>query len=356
MKVVADTPVFTGSRDTYTDDLRAGEIVNARNFGSYKGVLEDKESFVIYYGDDPAYYGKTLCGTYTKNLVPVSTNELFDQDILTSDEEFQAYGDYLLLTEGWVFLHYADVLRGRDRELLPKYEPLLRDPDKESFYMASWYDGVTYRSPHDGMIVFFNAMIYIGIEGRVNNFLVKKIMKTDYGYKVSCFGPRPDYYQGYWEEAIEEWPYFKWELYTGETATLFLYIDGEYMDIYMDQIDADHKFATLIRVKEEFIRQFHNLIKTNTCDLTNVIWPRRADGSMDYPPPQLTQAVPEQPETVTVDTPPAEYEDAAAVTPIGEAIAQQPGVGLPLIVVLAAAGVAVAVGVVIFLIRRKRRP
>ncbi|MDR2922993.1 MAG: SH3 domain-containing protein, partial [Treponema sp.] len=27
------------------------------------------------------------------------------------------------------------------------------------------------------------------------------------------------------------------------------------------------------------------LIKTNTCDLTNVPWPRRADGTMDYPPP-----------------------------------------------------------------------
>jgi hypothetical protein len=75
---------------------------------------------------------------------------------------------------------------------------------------------------------------------------------------------------------------------------------------------------------------------------------------MDYPPPQLTQAVPEQPEIVAANTPATEHEDATAVTPKQETVAQQPEMALPLIIALAAAGVLVATIVVVFLLRRKK--
>jgi hypothetical protein len=149
-------------------------------------------------------------------------------------------------------------------------------------------------------------------------------------------------------------PAFDWSNYTGSKTTLLLYVDGEYMDIYMG--DTDHKFGTVVRVKEEFIVQYESLMETNTCDLANVIWPRRADGSMDYPPPDGVQLadITEQPETVAADTAAIEYEDTAAVTPERETVAQQPGTALPLIVVLAAAVVLVAAGVAVFLLRRKK--
>ncbi len=31
--------------------------------------------------------------------------------------------------------------------------------------------------------------------------------------------------------------------------------------------------------------QYSKLIKNNTCDISNITWPRRANGTMDYPPP-----------------------------------------------------------------------
>jgi len=41
-------------------------------------------------------------------------------------------------------------------------------------------------------------------------------------------------------------------------------------------------------VPDEFIRQFNNLIRTNTVDLSGITsWPRRADGTMDFPPPGI---------------------------------------------------------------------
>jgi hypothetical protein len=54
------------------------------------------------------------------------------------------------------------------------------------------------------------------------------------------------------------------------------------------------------------------------------------------------------------DTQPAEYEDTAAVTPEWEAVAQEPGMALPLIIALAVAGVLVTAGVAVFLLRRKK--
>jgi hypothetical protein len=136
-----------------------------------------------------------------------------------------------------------------------------------------------------------------------------------------------------------------------KTYEFRMMIDGDYLDIYV----GDIKLITLIAVEQVFLDEFKSLIKTNTCDLTNVIWPCRAeDGSMYYPPPQLAQAAPEQPETVTVDTPVAEYEDAAAVIPIAGTLVQEPGIGLSLIIVLIVWGIAIAVGVAVFLVRRKR--
>jgi hypothetical protein len=217
---------------------------------------------------------------------------------------------------------------------------------EEHYGSSKWYD-IIYSGLDHGMKVFFNSVIYARYG---NTFLISNISKREYGYEVQCYGPR--------EVRPEISPEFNWDIYPGDPemlVTLHLFIDGEYMDIYMNGVDDEHKFGSLIRVREEFIRQFQLLIKTGTCDLTNVIWPRRADGSMDYPPPQLTRAVPDQPGTVASDTPAAaEHEDTAAVTPERETLAQEPGIGLPLIVALAALGAVAVAGAAVFLIRRKK--
>jgi len=68
--------------------------------------------------------------------------------------------------------------------------------------------------------------------------------------------------------------------------TLYLYLDGDYMDIYVD--GKDLHLGTLVKVKKEFIEEYQSLIRNNTCNLSRITsWPKRADGSMDYPPPSL---------------------------------------------------------------------
>jgi hypothetical protein len=206
----------------------------------------------------------------------------------------------------------------------------------------SWFDFEDY-GIDDGRFVFYSSAMNFN---RKCNFLIADINKISGGYVVKCIS----HYRG---GVLPVDDNFAWDLIDDKKEiTLLLLPDGDYMEIYVE--NKSSHFGTIVRVKEEFIKQYESLVETNTCDLTNVIWPRRADGSTDYPLPQLTQAVPKQPETVAIDKPPDEYEDTAEVVPAGETAVQQPGIGLPLIMVFAAAGIAIAAGVAVFLIRRKR--
>ncbi|MDR1838185.1 MAG: hypothetical protein LBQ93_01165 [Treponema sp.] len=236
---------------------------------------------------------------FPKNLVPVATDELFDWDVFTDTTTFP-YKDRMLnkriCKEMWVPAHYADVLGSRDRETLPKYEPRLLDYDKNNGYeviygTSEWYD-IKYSGIEVGMVTFFNSIIYTWAGGLgTSHLFIKTIEKFEHGYRVVCFLP---------DEISAEWmPYFNWDLCTGETVTLTLYVDGEYMEIYMNGTDPQHKFGTIVRVKEEFIKQYQDLIKKGVCDLTNVQWPRRADGSMDYslPTPNTPEEA-KQPELI----------------------------------------------------------
>jgi hypothetical protein len=342
-RVIQEIPYYDSNSDMYIGNLRSGEVVFTTNhIGRYSiGKSVQVSTFnVLVRLDTGGNYR-----TYAEGLVPRDTVSLFDEKILiTYEEMINPNGVYVNLpNEMWIPSYYSDVLRSKDRETLVKFEPYLLQYNTEDTFgfgvPQRWYHVRNHINP--GMSMFYNSAIYIGS----NSFLVKSIEKTEYGYKVNCFGPEGENF-----EASKGILRFDWSLYPGGEIDLLLYVDGEYIDMYIN--DSLQKFGTLVRVKEEFTKQYENLLETNTCDLTNVIWPRRADGSMDYPPPQLTQAVPEQPKTVATDTPQAE--DAAAVTPARETVAQQPGTVLPLIIVLAAAGIAVICGVVVFLIRRKR--
>jgi hypothetical protein len=61
--------------------------------------------------------------------------------------------------------------------------------------------------------------------------------------------------------------------------TLLLYLDGDFLDIYVDNNDI--LLGTFVKVKKEFIKQYQSLIKTNICDLTNVSLPHRSSKQLN---------------------------------------------------------------------------
>jgi hypothetical protein len=288
-RVIEKSPIFkeiSGGvvKDDYIDDyIYPGDIVYTRNFGFCALIRKERQraSIISYVKDE-----EEQC-TLTKNLVPLDTEDLFSQDILTKETSFLADDDWIL-GEMWLPRYYADVLIVQDRELLPKYEPVLVDYDPEAGYeehygTSKWYD-IMYGSVNNGMTLFFNSIIIIRNDYYFG-FLISNISKREYGYEVQCYGPEKERLRA------EISPEFNWDIYPGGEVTLYIYIDNEYMDIYMNGVDPEHKFGSLIRVQEEFIRQFQQLIKTGTCDLTNVVWPRRADKQIEAGKPYRTAGI-----------------------------------------------------------------
>ena len=68
------------------------------------------------------------------------------------------------------------------------------------------------------------------------------------------------------------------------TYRLTLRIDGDYMDVFVD--DDAEPITTLIGVDDYFATAIADFFRRGTTvDPSNIIWPRRADGGMDFPPP-----------------------------------------------------------------------
>ena len=88
-------------------------------------------------------------------------------------------------------------------------------------------------------------------------------------------------------------PHIDWSLLLNKKGAfdLLFFLDGDYLELYVE--NKESKLGTFVSVSPHFVAQFDNLIKTNTCDLSKITsWPRRADGAMDYPPPDMSSYKP----------------------------------------------------------------
>jgi len=102
------------------------------------------------------------------------------------------------------------------------------------------------------------------------------------------------------------------ESLAAKTYSLTLRIDGDYMDMFVD--DDAEPIATLVGVNEHFWRSVNDFFNDRDVDMSRIIWPRRSDGSMDFPPPdgaafradhaapaeaEIAEAAAEQPESAS---------------------------------------------------------
>jgi hypothetical protein len=206
---------------------------------------------------------------------------LFDDDIHIDYPNEEVYTDDIfegLPTDMWIPAYYVDILIGQERNTLAVYEPDLLIGEGETG--LPWYEtAITdLTTIENGKFIFYNAAIYIG-HGR--GFLIKNITKTIYGYMVTCMESKNNLNMIDFEGPVN-WDFSNYE----DLNTLYLHIDGDYLEMFINQ--ENQLFGKAVRVKKEFIEEYQRLMKTGVCDLANVIWPRRADGSMDYPLPDMS--------------------------------------------------------------------
>ena len=186
----------------------------------------------------------------------------------------------------WVISYYLDALISQDRSIFLKYEKQWIDfraewlKKYEGESSSDWYDviPIEYES-----LVFNHAGVIMGGFDR-SEFFILDIESINNGYRITMTGDRR--FANYEESDYET--RLPFPRYSERQSFEMIFIpDGDYMDVYLDSLD--NIFASFVKVDNNVLIELEKLVKTNTVNLSSIThWPRRADGSMDYPPPTIT--------------------------------------------------------------------
>jgi len=206
---------------------------------------------------------------------------------------------------------------------------------------STWYNAAPIKFES---LVFFDAAIIMG-GFALCEFFITEIIPLNIGYKITLIGD-------YWFIRGRNYsipstrlPFPNWS--ERQSFDMFFIPDGDYMDVYLDSLD--NHFATFAKVDNVVLEELQRLLDTNTCDLTNVQWPRRADGSMGPPKEKPNITITPKPIEESFDT----ASDTESQLPVQNNSKKS---DIPLWASLAIIGGAVVIAgaVVLFLLRRKK--
>jgi hypothetical protein len=298
--------IFQMSMDNYTGIMSNESVGRGRTFTCDTMSL---------------YFDNKEIKMFTEVLESVNKKDVFAVDLVRNRDNPEQ--------KIWIPAYYLDALLHADKNIIYQNEKKHLD----HYLKIEYGEDVPWEQAYrfdEGLEIYQNGLALGGVYVFIDN-----VVKTTSGYIVTTWV----------DEGITTWTkYFllPWPLVERPKYITFIFeFDGDYLTIYLENTNSF--FTKMVRVDAKIEKLIENLVweeydKQEIFDfLQTVSWPRRADGSMDYSPPQLARAIPEQPETVAVNTLPTADEDVATVTPATETVAQQPGIGLPLIIVLAAA-------------------
>ena len=221
----------------------------------------------------PILHNNRELRVYANSLVPAETQDLFDAALLYDPER------------PLVSSFYLNALRLNDRELVRLqhegvWNARMYSPDRSALYdppPERWYEENT--GGRQNLFITQASLGFDTNEKYDSTLLIRNIERTGEGYRITAR-------VGFSGRAYSEW--WAWSNFEGgELFTLLLIPDGDYIDLYLGS--RDNRIDTFAFVDREFLTQVTNLLRielTNTpVDMSKItFWPRRADGSMDYPP------------------------------------------------------------------------
>jgi len=180
-----------------------------------------------------------------------------------------------IIKSRWTHSYYLDVLRSGHRERLFEHEPFWRDHHPET--IGPWYGIATVSNG-----ARFHNIFVVMTELSSNDywFINRRIEEKGGAYFIYATCVRKTVYA----EPYHFGRYFS----EGETARFALHLDGDFLDVFMD----GSMIFTFVNLDDELGRQFGNLMwgRNEPVDLSRIVWPRRADGTMDIPPPGVGMA------------------------------------------------------------------
>ena len=202
-------------------------------------------------------------------------NKVFSQDNLHNFLEKIFVGNY-------VIDFYCDVLESGNRNTIHEYSDIYVDrefPDPDyGVVKYKWYDLEMFSMDSidiridDSTNEIDEEFFSISFHGLfIENFAINKNIEIQFKESVDN------------DEFNDSFSSLKWELVRkNKVNTFYFRFDGDYLYIYLNGETDKDLFATFVNMNDKTFSEFKNLIANNKCDLSNITWPRHADGTCDY--------------------------------------------------------------------------
>ncbi len=275
-KVIEDTPTWDGS-GYLGQDIPKGTIVKG-----YSGVRLNvghriiSQTIMLDNGD--------IESVYASALIPLETEMLLPESLVTKSEN--------IYSKIWILNHYVNALASKDRNKVWNYdreywERFTARPLDE--YPGEWWAEVfletRFVQTQTGKVALYRTLLLTqtGIEmynspDVIKDLLIKNIRKEGNGYRVTVIDDNDDLLDHVYGSNIPWSDPSKREFFD-----ILIIPDGDYLDMYLDNLNTP--LVTFASVDEVFMKELSSLIMTKSCNFENITWPRRANGTMDYPPP-----------------------------------------------------------------------
>ena len=350
-RVLDDTPAWAGdipmNNTNVTIKIPKNSLIsNISN--TYFCDINKKESIA-----NSVIFRNTEYSVAANTFISIDTEEIFNESFITKADQ---------KSEIWINAYFLEVLNEGDRNVLMPYEQGWINYWNK-FEYEDWYE----QSRCEYSLEITQGTLKIG--GLLPDlFLIRQIENIKNGYRVRVtWNMYRDHY--YDPERRSN----KVNLPSKENAPVFDFyfiVDGDYMDVYysIGPNSSNRVFcSTFVRIDAEIRKQINQIIQYNSYSELPIpfepqeitYWPRRADGSMDYPHHPLTvprnsSAVYKFDETVVKIEPVTEnntHNENKNV--INQENGEENSLPLPLLLAIIG-GVAVIAGVVVVVMRKKK--
>jgi len=312
--------------------VKKDEIVSAGGSGYYETTVNG-----IMSRNTIIFYNGTKYGIQIDKFIPINSIDMFNNLWLTTftnrDETFWINADYL----GILPLGKRDAFKNIEGVWIDSYN---KRKDMDMYMLETWYEFANVQTQLD----ITKVTLYAG--GFSMRWLwIINIIPIKNGYRVTVVD---DFFESFAISIDHLWNKIQFPN-DRRSYNLLLIKDKDYLDMYLDS--QDKRLATFVKVDKIIVDELNNILKNNNADISKItFWPRRADGSMDYPPPGVDLSR-------TNDEIISDNKIADNIVSQQNVMTQDNGEksSLPLPLLLAIiGGVVIAVGVVVVVLRKKK--
>lgn len=185
----------------------------------------------------------------------------------------------------WFPIILVETLYSQNRDTIKEYVPNI---ESNEWYDGAvddyvpWYNFLTF--DFQEIIYSNNSIISFGDTGYARYFTVNSVTGINNKYKVSIDETKESIENT--KIVNERWKNIVKLLLLNGTNILVFVFDQAYLTVYLNEENKQNIISVFCLLNDVTINELESLIYYNHCDLSKVTWPRRADGSMDYPPPK----------------------------------------------------------------------